>query len=157
MLWTSMRLGETRQKLLVRTLKKNEQITRVRSQAVLRGAESGQPEKAVNLYRKEKLIYAVRVQQESENAERGKKCSRRESEIGQWEHLIEFRARTTNPHQPEMNKSDEPWCRLGVSVCNFHPNRVERNLDRSLVLLLLLLLLLEVRWLSWPDTVVRCG
>ena len=114
-----MRLDETRQKLLIRTLKKNAQITRVRPQALPRGAGSGQPEKAVNPYRGEKLIYAVHVQQESENAERGKKCTRRESEIGQSEHLIEFRALTTNPHQPGMNKSNEPWCRLGVSDCSF--------------------------------------
>ena len=134
---------------------KNEQITRVRSQALLRGAESRQPEEAVNQCRGEKLIYAVHVQQKSENAERGKKCARRESELGQSEHLIEFRALTTNPHHPGMNKSSESWCRLGVSAFVFYPSRVKRDHDRSLVLLLLLLLS-DVKRVPCSDTVVLC-
>ena len=59
-------------RLLVNT-NENEQITRVRSQEAVRGAV-GKLWKAANLHRREKLLYAVYVQQRNEGAERGKKC-----------------------------------------------------------------------------------
>ena len=61
----------------------NERVTRVHSQELIRGAEGRQLQKAAILYRQEKLLYAVYVQQRNEGAERGKNDSRRESEMRQ--------------------------------------------------------------------------